>query len=331
MIPVTRSSRASKGDTGDQGPQGLKGDKGDTGDQGPQGLKGDTGDQGPQGLKGDTGDQGPQGLKGDKGDTGDQGPQGLKGDTGDQGPQGLAGLTSLIERENGSNQCVSGVTITTGKDLNDNGVLERDEVETTTHVCNDTIVFAYVSAAPQQEILPGKSCEYGGLAIVHAYDRNDNNQLDGSEFQNLLGGDVVCNGAPGEAVNVNGYLSHDDATIYTDLNGPDRFTLSGCASIKSCLTDGNKDTYIYCRGADSVCALTILFDGPKKVFDFDARGTQDLDVRLGDMEMGGQNVLMVDQLAPPFPGSFFGRTGNLVWLSPNNVEYLRDIVITGQD
>jgi hypothetical protein len=158
-----------QGIKGDQGIQGLKGDKGDTGDQGTQGLKGDQGTQGTTGLSayqvwlnlGNTGTEtdfinsltGPKGLKGDvgatgaTGSTGAQGPIGLTGSTGASGPQGIQGVagingqTSLIKTTTevaGSNCSNGGVKVELGLDVNNNGILEISEINTTLtkYVCN---------------------------------------------------------------------------------------------------------------------------------------------------------------------------------------------------
>ena len=124
--------------TGPQGPQGETGPQGPIGLTGPQGPQGETGPQGPIGL---TGPQGPQGETGPQGPIGLTGPQGPQGETGPQGPEGLPGepgLNSLIAitDEVTSIDCVTGgKRIDVGLDTNKNGVLDSDEITSTSRLC----------------------------------------------------------------------------------------------------------------------------------------------------------------------------------------------------
>lgn len=109
------------------------------GTPGPQGPQGPAGAEGPPGAPGAEGPAGPQGEPGAPGATGPQGPQGPPGPAG--GPEGPPGLTALVRTDSepsGENCAQAGVVVETGIDLNRNGQLEDEEVDTslTRYVCN---------------------------------------------------------------------------------------------------------------------------------------------------------------------------------------------------
>ena len=163
------------GATGAEGPQGIQGDTGPQGPQGPIGLtgatgpQGDVGPQGPIGLTGATGPEGPQGAPGNDGadgangqdgvgvsstvDNGDgtftitytdgstftssdlTGPQGSPGDDGSNGTNSL--INTSIEQAGGN--CENGgIKIEVGLDINNNGFLDPNEINSnlTAFVCN---------------------------------------------------------------------------------------------------------------------------------------------------------------------------------------------------
>jgi hypothetical protein len=82
------------------------------------------------------GQSGPQGATGPQGPQGDAGPQGPGGPTGAQGPAGHNSLVNTPEEPNGPNCVAGGVRIEVGVDLNDDGILQADEVQSTRYVCN---------------------------------------------------------------------------------------------------------------------------------------------------------------------------------------------------
>jgi hypothetical protein len=152
---------ASNGASGSQGQKGEKGNPGDVGPAGPQGiqgLQGLPGVAGPAGAKGANGAQGAAGLNGAQGAPGVAGPKGDKGLTGDKGatgsigpigPQGLPGkdgkdgdgsFNSIVKftRQSNLTSCdhASGAVISSGLDENDNGILDGNEVLTTSYVCD---------------------------------------------------------------------------------------------------------------------------------------------------------------------------------------------------
>ena len=119
------------------GPQGPQGDAGAPGPAGPQGPRGPQGDAGPPGP---AGPQGTPGQTGATGATGPQGTPGATGATGATGPQGDAGAESLVVASTeppGPTNCAAGGTrVDVGLDTNGNGILDSNEIQHTTYVCN---------------------------------------------------------------------------------------------------------------------------------------------------------------------------------------------------
>jgi hypothetical protein len=104
-------------------------------------ANGPVGPVGPQGLRGEAGPAGPAGADGQPGAQGEPGVPGIQGADGPQGEIGPSGLNSLIKTTSeptGANCSKGGVKIETGTDLNSNGILEANEVNTglTKYVCN---------------------------------------------------------------------------------------------------------------------------------------------------------------------------------------------------
>jgi hypothetical protein len=116
----------------------CNGAAGAAGTIGPQGVTGATGPAGPTGPTGATGAAGPQGPAGA---TGAQGPAGQQGATGAAGANGSNGQNSLVKTsvEPAANNCLNGgVKLEYGLDVNNNGVLDAGEINSslTKYVCN---------------------------------------------------------------------------------------------------------------------------------------------------------------------------------------------------
>jgi hypothetical protein len=166
-----------QGPIGATGAIGTQGPAGAAGPAGPQGIQGATGPSGAngvsvtnsfvqndslfvvlssgqtlntgyvrglQGQTGATGSQGPIGLTGPTGATGATGPQGVQGQTGAQGPAGANGQNTLVKTTteiSGVNCSTGGVKLEYGMDINNNGILDAGETNTslTKYVCNGTV------------------------------------------------------------------------------------------------------------------------------------------------------------------------------------------------
>lgn len=87
---------------------------------------------GPAGPPGSQGEAGPPGPVGPQGDAGPPGPQG------EPGPSGESSLVNVTPEAPGPNCAQGGTRIDVGIDLNGNGVLDPNEITSTSYVCNGT-------------------------------------------------------------------------------------------------------------------------------------------------------------------------------------------------
>ncbi len=125
---------------GKVGPQGIAGTQGPMGLQGVQGTTGNTGAQGLQGIVGQQGVVGIIGAQGNIGNTGPQGAAGIAGIAGIQGVTGANGKNTVTKTtaENAGANCVNGgQKMEYGIDVNNNGILDIAEVNTslTKYIC----------------------------------------------------------------------------------------------------------------------------------------------------------------------------------------------------
>jgi hypothetical protein len=161
----TPGPQGPPGPAGPQGPIGLTGASGATGPQGIQGPQGFSGTSGlsayqvavangysgteSQWLASIVGATGPQGVQGIQGIAGPQGPIGLtgpQGPAGANGNDGLDGKNTLVKTSTesaGINCSTGGAKIEVGLDINSNGVLDNNEVNTslTKYICNGAAGF----------------------------------------------------------------------------------------------------------------------------------------------------------------------------------------------
>lgn len=161
------------GEDGAQGPQGDLGPQGPQGDLGPTGAAGAEGEDGAIGPQGDTGDTGPAGPTGADGDSanvvvteegegencqaggqkvetsvGAEVPQvsyicnGIDGADGADGADGEDGSNALVvvtEEPAGENCPAGGQKVESGVDDNNNAVLDPEEIDSTSYVCNGEV------------------------------------------------------------------------------------------------------------------------------------------------------------------------------------------------
>ena len=165
------------------------------------------------GVDGPAGGQGPKGEpgpKGERGPAGGQGPQGERGPAGDQGAQGAPGVSALIStspEDAGDNCAAGGVQINSGLDDNGNGVLDPDEIDRTSYVCDGQTVEndgggdegqTPVAVEPVRsfEIPVGAICPGSGLRTVTGSDENGDGIVRGDEVEStrtLCEAHTICN------------------------------------------------------------------------------------------------------------------------------------------
>lgn len=104
-------------------------------------------------------------------------------------------LANSTREEEGANCENGGTRLEIGRDLDDDGLLDPKEVESTQYVCSsasgDDTGHVLVAVTNEQ---PGVNCTYGGQLIASGLDDNGNEVLDPVEVDSR---DYVCNGAPG--------------------------------------------------------------------------------------------------------------------------------------
>jgi len=216
---VSSTTLVCSGSTGAQGPRGLQGPQGATG------AKGATGAQGVPGANGAPGanslvrlDDEPAGANCPAGgvriksgldlngnntlDANEvtetsytcNGQNGANGQNGSNGQNGLTTLMATTSEPAGTNCPNGGVAVTSGVDLNGNGVLDPNEAGAPVYVCNGInckgcCTLVNVVAEPA-----GPNCSAGGQAIQTGLDSNGDGLLQPGEVQHTS---YVCNGTNG--------------------------------------------------------------------------------------------------------------------------------------
>lgn len=108
---------------------------------------------------------------------------------------GIAGESSLIKTSSenvGTNCPIGGLKIEAGIDLNRNGALDQNEVQSTQFVCNGAN--GLNSLVSSSIVSPGESCSDGGVKLDLGMDINKNGTLDEGEVQSTR---FICNGKNG--------------------------------------------------------------------------------------------------------------------------------------
>ncbi|PKH51790.1 hypothetical protein CXF68_14335 [Tenacibaculum sp. Bg11-29] len=107
----------------------------------------------------------------------------------ENGYDGLANLTNIISEAPGINCERGGLKIETGLDINSNGILDKDEVDSNEFVCNGLNGLSYLSSYITEP--KGINCEKGGIKVSFGLDSNNNGTLDDIEITSST---FLCNG-----------------------------------------------------------------------------------------------------------------------------------------
>ena len=224
---VCNGSTGAQGPRGAQGPQGATGAKGATGAQGPSGSNGTNGAPGVNALVRQ--DDEPAGancpaggvriesgldLNGNNTLEANEvtktsytcsGQNGANGTNGSNGQNGLTTLMVSTPEPAGTNCPNGGVAVTSGLDLNDNGVLDPNEAGAPLYVCNGIDCKGCCTLINVVTEPAGPNCNAGGQAIQTGLDTNGDGVLEPGEVKSTS---YVCNGtAAGCPVG-----THDDGT-----------------------------------------------------------------------------------------------------------------------
>ena len=144
-----------------------------------------------------------------------------------------------------------GADIFIGNDVNDNGILEEDEVTSTTRLCHGKEGLSGPQGATGPNGLPGidslvnttiiehgnESCANGGILIDTGLDLNNNGTLDKEEIQNS---EFICNGMIG--INgINGIDGVSGHSALVDRLTPPPYLCSNGIVINFGVDDGSGD------------------------------------------------------------------------------------------
>lgn len=118
---------------------------------------------------------------------------------GGDGRPGLQALLSIDEEPAGARCPAGGSRLASGLDRNGNGVLDADEVMSTSHLCNGQGASSPSAGAPRlllsmSDEAAGAICSHGGKRIDTGLDANGNGLLDAQEISSTQ---RVCHGADG--------------------------------------------------------------------------------------------------------------------------------------
>lgn len=121
---------------------------------------------------------------------------GAMGQDGDRGDDGHSTLLTTTDLPVGADCPAGGVLVSSGVDLNSDGVLDEAEVSSTEIVCNGVDGRGGASLVSVVEEPPGEACAAGGQAVYSGVDSNGDGLLQPEEATSTS---FVCNGQDGLA------------------------------------------------------------------------------------------------------------------------------------
>ncbi|KAB1158396.1 LamG domain-containing protein [Tenacibaculum aiptasiae] len=105
---------------------------------------------------------------------------------------GYNSIVNTIKEPIGPNCANGGIRVNSGNDLNYDGILNSNEITSTSYVCNglngSTSLFDFINEPP------GSNCSNGGIKVRSGIDTNNNGTLEDSEVTSIA---IVCNGENG--------------------------------------------------------------------------------------------------------------------------------------
>ncbi|MEP1096268.1 MAG: hypothetical protein ABJG78_14225 [Cyclobacteriaceae bacterium] len=114
----------------------------------------------------------------------------------EDGVDGLQSIVNLEDELTGENCQSGGIRISAGLDVNSNGLLDDNEINATSFICNGlngaSSAAPLLATTPTED--PGENCEFGGVHISVGTDQNLDGLLDTDEVQSSF---YICNGADG--------------------------------------------------------------------------------------------------------------------------------------
>jgi hypothetical protein len=176
-----------------------------------------------------------------------------------EGAEGKKSLIDLLNEPIGANCSSGGFKVVTGVDLNGNNLLEENEVQNTTYICNGNTGSAGLNSFVNLLNEPaGINCSSGGYKVISGTDLNENNNLDENEVQNT---DYICNGDDG-AAGINSLVNLIDEPAGTNCTSGGFKVLSGTDLNGNNILDENEiqNTEYLCNGVDGGYDKEIIVD-----------------------------------------------------------------------
>ncbi|MDA3862304.1 MAG: hypothetical protein PF689_00380 [Deltaproteobacteria bacterium] len=171
------------------------------------------------------------------------------------GEDGNNTLFLAEDEPEGANCPYGGKALHYGLDNNENGMLDSDEIEGTTYVCNGAPGEGLNSLISVMDETAGSNCTYGGQAILTGLDDDSDGLLQPTEVDSTV---YVCNGASG----YNSLVRQEDEVAGTNCAHGGKAVHSGLD------IDGNdyldpgeiQNTSYVCNGADGADGYNNLFE-----------------------------------------------------------------------
>jgi len=140
-------------------------------------------------------------------------------------PNGLSTLVNVTDIGESEECANGGVRLDFGLDVNDNGELDFEEIQTTAFVCNGIDGEDGLSSLTNLVPISGEesSCENGGVIVQTGFDLNGNGLLDPEE---VLSSTYVCNGTNGTD-GTNGQDGYNSLINSTVVEPSDEFPNGG--------------------------------------------------------------------------------------------------------
>jgi hypothetical protein len=108
------------------------------------------------------------------------------------GPAGYSSLINIVPESAGANCTNGGLKISSGLDKNRNQILDENEIESQSYICNGSNgADGLNSLFDIQTENSGGNCGNGGYKLMSGLDENRNGLLDPKEIKNTL---FICNG-----------------------------------------------------------------------------------------------------------------------------------------
>ncbi len=207
------------------------------------------------------GPAGQDGIDGTDGTNGTDGTDGIDGTDGTDGANGTDGYDALVRiddvpAEAGGACWFGGIEVSSGRDLDRDGVLADSEVEDSAIVCN-IAVNSHMTLVRHVPELPGAECEAGGIRVDVGRDDNDDGDLADDEIDHS---NYLCS----EVIIVDGLSTLVDSKAASGAQCPFGGSLfsSGLDHNRNGTLDSDEidDTWAVCNGDDGTDALVVIDD-----------------------------------------------------------------------